>query len=228
MVSIANLTETAALMGEPARTAMLVALMDGRALTAGELARVAGLRPQTASGHLGRMLQAALLAREQQGRHCYYRLASPAVAQMIEAMMVGAAPPPIRTGPQDAAMRRARTCYNHLAGSAAVAIADAMISRGLIEVGDDGALLTEAGRTSLAGLGAGIAPARGGTIFCRLCLDWSERRHHLGGVVGTALYRACVTHAWVQPVAGSRSVTITASGKRALQHHFGIDTEPSP
>ncbi|WP_420136788.1 ArsR/SmtB family transcription factor [Sphingomonas sp.] len=223
-MSITGLAEAAALMGEPARTAMLVALMDGRALTAGELARVAGVRPQTASGHLGRMVQAALLAGEQQGRHCYYRLASPAVAKMIEAMMVGAAPPPIRTGPQDAEMRHARTCYDHLAGATAVALADTLIVRGLIAVGEDGALLTEGGRTWLAELGVEIAPAPGtSVIFCRLCLDWSERRHHLGGAIGTALYRAFAAQGWIQRVAGSRSVTITISGKRAMQHYFGID-----
>lgn len=225
MLSISGLAETAALIGEPTRTAMLMTLMDGRALTAGELARAAGVTPQTASGHLGKMLEAGLLAIERQGRHHYYRLASPAIGGMLEAMMVAAAPPPVRTGPRDAAMREARTCYDHLAGQIAVAIADAMIKRAEIAMDADGAALTDAGRQLLAEIGIELQPSSepGGTTFCRLCLDWSERRPHLGGAVGAALYRAFLGRGWIRRTTGSRTVLIPSGGREALRRHFRLD-----
>lgn len=224
MMSISGLAEIGALVGEPARTAMLVRLLDGRALTAGELARAAGVTPQTASGHLGRMLEAGLLAVERQGRHHYYRLASPAIAVMLESMMVAAAPPPIRTGPRDAAMRHARTCYDHLAGRVAVAMTDAMVARGQIELGTDGAALTLAGRDLLDTIGVELPPGseKDGPRFCRPCLDWSERRHHLAGAVGAALYRAFLARHWIRRTEGSRTVTLTPPGQAAFHRHFGL------
>ena len=225
MPSINGLAETAALVGDPSRAAMLMALMDGRALTAGELARVGGVTAQTASGHLGKMLDAGLLALEAQGRHRYYRLASQAIAGMLEAMMVAAAPPPIRTGPRDAAMRHARICYDHLAGEVAVALADAMIARGQIEIGTDGAALTDAGRALLVEIGVELPPCPEGkgAVFCRPCLDWSERRHHIAGVVGAALYRTLLARNWIRRSADSRAVTVTPAGRAALQRHFGVE-----
>ena len=223
MLSISGLAETAALIGEPTRTAMLVTLMDGRALTAGELARAAGVTPQTASGHLGKMLDAGLLANERQGRHHYYRLASPAIGNMLEAMMVAASPPPIRTGPRDAAMRRARICYDHLAGELSVRIADAMVTRGEIHLGTDGAALTDAGRALLDRIGVEFPPCDNGAVFCRPCLDWSERRHHIAGAVGAALYRTFLARDWIRRADGSRTVTITPPGREALGRHFGVE-----
>jgi len=225
MLSISGLAETAALVGEPARTAMLVTLLDGRALTAGELARAAGVTPQTASGHLGKMLEAGLLALEAQGRHRYYRLASSSVSGMLEAMMLATAPPPIRTGPRDLAMRRARICYDHLAGEIAVAIADAMIARGQIDLATDGAALTEAGHALLAQIGIELPPRAEGksATFCRPCLDWSERRHHIAGAVGAALYRTLLARNWLRRADGSRAVIFTPPGRDALQRHFGIE-----
>jgi DNA-binding transcriptional ArsR family regulator len=224
MLSISGLTETASLVGDPTRAAMLMALVDGRALTAGELARAGGVTAQTASGHLARMLEAGLLALEAQGRHRYYRLASPAVAGMLEAMMVAAAPPPIRTGPRDAAMRRARICYDHLAGEIAVRMTDAMVARGQIEIGEDGAALTDRGRLLLTEIGVTLPPCPDGkgTVFCRPCLDWSERRHHLAGTVGAALYRTLLARGWVRRSAEGRTVTVTPPGRAALERHFGI------
>ncbi|WP_010186310.1 ArsR/SmtB family transcription factor [Sphingomonas sp. PAMC 26605] len=185
-----------ALVGDPARASMLVALMDGRALTATELAVVAGVTPQTASGHLARLVAGELLAVERQGRRRYHRMATPAIAQMIEGMMAVAvtgstmrrvAP---RTGPTDVAMRQARTCYDHLAGRLAVGIADQMIERGEIRFGVDGGELTGLGGRLLDDLGIDIPQAagwRGRGAFCRPCRDWSERRPHIAGVVGRAL-----------------------------------------
>ncbi|MDB5314810.1 MAG: arsR, partial [Rhodospirillales bacterium] len=174
MVTTAAMAETAAMVGEPARAAMLSALMDGRALTATELAGAAGVMPQTASAHLGRMVEAGLLAVERQGRHRYHRLASPAVARMLEGIMAVAGGAlrqgkPIRVGPSDAALRAARTCYDHLAGRLAVGIADAMLERGQLELSADGGAITPSGEAMLGALGvpARASGGRKGRLFCR-------------------------------------------------------------
>jgi DNA-binding transcriptional ArsR family regulator len=227
MTNIASLAATAAMIADPARAAMLVALMDGRALTAGELAGAAGIAPPTASGHLGRLLEAGLVAVERQGRHRYHRLASPAVGAMIEGLMTAAATiapaaaKPVLSGPRDGALRFARTCYNHLAGTVAVAITDAMAAQGLLDRTEEGAALTEAGAAFLRRLDIAREP-HGGRAFCRLCLDWSERRHHLAGAVGTALCQTFLDRHWVRRVAGSRAVAVTPKGAEALQLHFGL------
>src|SRR5262249_8686861 len=150
MTSLSTFAEVAALAGDPARAEMLRALMDGRALTASELAHVAGITPQTASGHLARMATAGLLSVEKQGRHRYHRLASSAVAQMIESIMQvasgpGSTRPPLVVGPRDAALRMARTCYDHLAGRLGVALADTLVGDGYVELASDGGLVTERG-----------------------------------------------------------------------------------
>lgn len=226
MTSTAAFAEIAALAGDPARAAMLHALMDGRALTATELAAIAGVTPQTASGHLARLVTAGLLAVEKQGRHRYYRLASAAVAGMVETLMVVAAtvaPPlrPVATGPRDAALRRARTCYDHLAGRLGVALCDALVARGAARVADDGAELTEDGRALLAGLAVAL-PRPGGRVYCRPCLDWSERRPHLAGAVGAALCRHGFDHGWIRRMAGTRAVEVTPLGGRMFREHFGV------
>ncbi len=220
MLSTAALAETAALIGDPARAAMLTSLMDGRALTAAELARVAGITAQTASGHLARLTEAGLLAMERQGRHRYHRLGSAAVAQMLESMMSVAANP---LGPRQVALRQARTCFDHLAGVLAVAIADRMVERGHVEWGADGGRLTDAGGAFLTDLDIDPLPSgkRRGAVFCRPCLNWSERRPHIAGQVGAALCRACLDRDWVRRVEGSRALTIRPAGRLALDHAFG-------
>ena len=201
MASNAMFAEVAALAGDPARAGMLHALMDGRALTASELAGVAGITPQTASGHLARMTAAGLIAVEKQGRHRYHRLASKVVAQMMEGIMQVASAmeptrPPLSVGPRDAALRAARTCYDHLAGHLGVALADALVAGGYAELANDAGLVTNAGLELLGRLGINVdallAPRgnRSARILCRPCLDWSERRPHLAGAVGAALMRA--------------------------------------
>ena len=223
MQRISAFAETAALMGDPARANMLFALMDGRALTAGELARFAGVTPQTASGHLARLAEAGMIVPTPQGRHRYFRLASPAVAQMVESVMsvaeeLSRRPLPV-TGPRDAGLRRARTCYDHLAGQLAVAIAGRMAERGQLVLGHDGAALTGTGITLLAHLGiAGDAL----DAPCRACLDWSERRPHLAGAPATALYRHFVAEQWVRSREGSRALEVTRAGEAALSRWFGI------
>ncbi|MFO1060516.1 MAG: helix-turn-helix transcriptional regulator [Dongiaceae bacterium] len=229
MTSNARFAAVAALAGDPARAAMLHALMDGRALTASELARVAGVTPQTASGHLARLGGAGLLAVARQGRHRYHRLAAPSVARMLESIMQVAAeldPPQRRlaVGPRDAALRRARTCYDHLAGRLGVALADALVEAGHVELAGDAGLLTESGRALLDGIGLDTAPLlarRSGRVLCRPCLDWSERRPHLAGALGAALCAHSLARGWVRRLDGTRAVAITPAGERAFRERLG-------
>jgi len=235
MVSTASLAETAALVGDPARANMLAALMDGRALTATELARAAGITPQTASGHLTRLTEAGFLVMERQGRHRYHRLASPAIAGMLESIMAVAGSlngedglrkrRAVVVGPRDKALRHLRTCYDHLAGQVAVAMADRMVELGFIDFSADGGALTEEGATLLRDLGVDLdgAAARSNRrqVFCRPCMDWSERRSHIAGSVGTAICRTCFSKGWIRRVDGSRAVAITPPGYTALSTAFG-------
>jgi DNA-binding transcriptional ArsR family regulator len=228
----ATFTEIAALVGEPARAAMLHALMDGRALTASELARVAGIMPQTASGHLARLSEAGLLAVEQQGRHRYHRLASPAVARMMESIMQVAAalaPAPLAVGPRDPALRAARTCYDHLAGRLGVMLADAMVAGGYAELSEDAGVVTPAGMSWLAHIGIDVDHLAGATrrrrILCRPCLDWSERRPHLAGAVGAALCAHGFAQGWIRRIKATRAVAVTPKGQRVLRDELGLRWE---
>lgn len=229
MFNTSALAETAALVGDPARAGMLMALMDGRALTASELARAAGVTPQTASGHLARLSAAGLLAMHRQGRHHYHRLASPAVARMLEGIMEvsqDAACRPRRaivTGPRDAAMRAARTCYDHLAGQFGVRLADGLCARGYVELSPEGGAITEPGLAFFRDFGVDLdaAPRAGKRIFCRPCLDWSERRLHVGGTLGAALADRCFALNWVRRRDGSRTVAVTPAGERGIRETFG-------
>ena len=227
MASNAMFAEIAALAGDPARAGMLHALMDGRALTASELARVAGIAPQTASGHLTRMIAADLLSVEKQGRHRYHRLASPAVAQMMESIMRVASrsePKRLATGPRDAGLRAARTCYDHLAGRLGVALADALVASGHAELASDAGMLTPRGTRFLARLGIDIDALGQSSrrVLCRPCLDWSERRPHLAGAVGAALCTHSFSQNWIRRVEGTRAVAITPKGQRVFREDFGM------
>lgn len=232
MASNARFAEVASLAGDPARAGMLHALMDGRALTASELARVAGVTPQTASGHLARMAAAGLLQAERQGRHRYHRLASPAVAQMMESIMQVASgveamrPAPV-TGPRDAALRAARTCYDHLAGHLGVALADALVAGGHVELMQDAGLVTDAGIALFGRIGIDVASLSAGCgktarLLCRPCLDWSERRPHLAGAVGAALCAHSFEEGWIRRIEGTRAVTITPKGQRIFRETIGV------
>lgn len=236
MVHTSAFAETAALAGDPARANMLLILMGGKALTAKELAQSAGITPQTASGHLARLTEGGLVAVAQQGRHRYHRIASNSVAQMLERIMFVAAGndaarliKPVRVGPRDAALRHARTCYNHLAGQLAVRLADRLVECAHIELSPEGGRLTRAGATFLTGLGVDLKSdhrQREGS-FCRPCLDWSERRTHVAGVVGTALCSFCFDQGWLKRVDGTRAVSVTASGRRGFAHAFDIRIDAS-
>ena len=227
MISANTLAEVARLIGDPARANILSALMDGRALTAGELAWHARVSAQTTSGHLGKLVDARLVAVEKQGRHRYHRLAAPGVARAIEALMAVAADGPARhrpTGPRDEAMRHARTCYDHLAGWLGTSLADSLREGGHVVIADDDgvAAVTSCGRSFLqAELGIELAD-QGKRPLCRTCLDWSERRHHLAGRLGAALCRRASELHWTKPVPDSRAVTVTPLGRKEFLRVFGI------
>jgi len=236
MASTAVFAEIAAMAGDPARAAMLHALMEGRALTASELARVAGVAPQTASGHLARMTESGLLAVAKQGRHRYHRLASPGVAHMIEGIMRVASElePPrkhLSVGPRDTALRNARTCYDHLAGRLGVSLSDALTSAGYAELSDESGVITERGLIFLERVGIDVSAMRersrlkSGRLLCRPCLDWSERRPHLAGVVGAALCAHSFAQGFVARIDGTRAVQITPKGLRAYREKFGVRFE---
>ena len=237
MASQSIFAEVAALSGDPARASMLHALMDGRALTATELARAASITPQSASSHLARMTAVGLLTVEKQGRHRYHRLATPSVARMMESIMqVAADLEPDRkrltVGPRDAALRKARTCYDHFAGQLGVALADALVEQGRVELTSDGGILTEAGVAFLGeiGIDTGAMLARGtkgsGRVLCRPCLDWSERRPHLAGSLGAALCAHSMDQGWTRRIQGTRAVDITPKGERVMREKFRVRDWP--
>ncbi len=221
-----QLAEIAALVGDPARANMLSALLDGRALTAGELAYVAGVSPQTTSGHLAKLTEARLLALQKQGRHRYYRLATPRVGQMLEGIMAVAADAPPRYRPPsklDGALRDARTCYDHFAGRLGVGLADILSQRGQVVLSDEGGEVTAAGVDFFAAFGVDLTEARRRRrVFCRPCLDWTERRPHLAGTVGAALARRCFDLGWFERRRDSRALLITSAGRCGLTEVFGL------
>jgi len=222
-----NVAEVAALVGEPARANILAALMAGGALTSTELAYIARVAPQTTSGHLAKLTTAKLLALERQGRHRYYRLASPLVASMLESIMVLAAiQAPLRQRPSsriDEQMRAARTCYDHLAGRLGVALADALVERGHVVLAQDGGEITEAGFVFFSEfLGVSFTERKQSKrIFCRPCLDWSERRFHIAGRVGAKLCGRCLELGWIKRLASTRALELTAKGRHGLAEWFG-------
>ena len=219
------IAEAASLIGDPARANMLAALVGGHAMTATELGLSAGVAASTASGHLAKLLEGRLVSVTSTGRHRYFRLASPGVARVLEDLMALATDGPPRHRPKsrcDDAMARARTCYDHLAGKLGVALADSMASRGLIILSDDGGLITDAGGDFLSDLGVELQTKKVRRTLCRPCLDWSERRWHVGGAVGAALADRCFALGWTERRRDSRAITITAAGERAFDELFGV------
>jgi DNA-binding transcriptional ArsR family regulator len=220
------IAEAASLIGDPARANMLTALLDGRALTATELGIAAGVAPSTASGHLGKLLDGKLLAVTVTGRHRYYQLASPSVARALESLMALAVDGPPRHRPKarcDEAMARARTCYDHLAGKLGVALAAALVERKQVVLTEDGGRVTDAGRTFFDEVGIDLAPRpTSRRAFCRPCVDWSERRWHIGGTVGAAIARRCFELGWTARQPEGRAVTITPAGFEAFDCLFGF------
>ena len=225
MPQVPQLAEVAQLVGDPGRANILSTLMDGRALTGKELAVVAGVTAQTASSHLAKLVERELLTVEKRGARRFYRLATPLVAQMLEGLMNVAVTGPPRFRPPsriDDEMRRARTCYDHLAGELGVALADAMIERGYLVLDADAGELTAEGSGFLVDIGIDVTtPVRSRRAFCRPCLDWSERRPHLAGRVGAAIAQLGFERDWIRRRRVGRSVEITEDGIAAFKEIFG-------
>jgi DNA-binding transcriptional ArsR family regulator len=227
MVAAANLVEVAALVGDTARATMLAALMGGEALTASELAFLAQISRSTASEHLGKLVAARLITVTIKRRFRYFRIASPLVAQMMESIKLVAAievPPRHQPrSPQDEALRFARTCYDHIAGRLGVAIADALVGRGHVVLAEDGGEVTESGKRFLIGFGADLTPLpRSRRIFCRACLDWSERPWHVAGHVGAEMCRRLMQLGWLTRMRDTRALRVTPIGRTGLADAFGV------
>lgn len=225
-----SLASLAGLLADETRAAICLALLDGRAWTVGELARMAGVAPSTASEHVSRLVAGGLLAEERQGRHRYVRLADPAAATLVEDLSSYPAPRPapvpanLRESVRLSAEARARTCYDHLAGRLGVAVADAVLDRKIV-ADDAGLAVTEAGRSWLVELGIDVRALRGGRPVVRWCLDWTERRHHLAGSVGAALCRRAFELGWVERIGSGRALKVTPGGEKALRERLGIDPQ---
>lgn len=219
-----DISIVAALIGNPACANMLMALLAGPALTATELAQEAGLTLSTVSGHLARLEQGGLVAIERQGRHRYFRLADRDVAIALEGLMPVAARAGhvrVRTGPRDPELRRARSCYDHLAGDLAVTLFDRLIERKLLTRKRDDVRVTEGGRRFFARSGIDLEALEAGRRpLCRPCLDWSERRTHLGGVLGAAVFNHVLAQGWAVREARTRIVRFSASGEQKMRSWF--------
>ena len=241
----ADIAAVAEVLADRSRARMLMALDGGRALPASRLAAEAGIAPSTCSAHLSRLTGAGLLTVEAHGRHRYYRLAGPHVAELLETIARLAPALPVRSlreGTRAEALRRARTCYDHLAGRLGVALMGALLAQGAL-AGGDGAfdpgraqrdrrcgpgwdvayVLTENGRAALGDLGIDCWPA-GKRPFVRYCVDWSEQRHHLAGALGAAVLARLIDLNWLRRSPTSRAVHVTREGQRGLADTFGVET----
>ena len=223
-----DIAMVASLVGDPARANMLTALLSGRALTASELAQEAGITPQTASSHLAKLETGGLIEPDKQGRHRYYRLSDPDVADVLERLAGLAARTGhmrVRTGPKEPALRRARICYDHLAGDLGVQMLDSMKAQKLVrQTKQDIALTTDGERFLVDSLqispGMLTHPRR---PVCKACLDWSERRHHLAGTLGAAMMARFTELKWAarDETPGSRVVTFSRNGEKRFAALFG-------
>jgi DNA-binding transcriptional ArsR family regulator len=221
---------TAFLLADPARAAMLMALLDGRALPAGELAYAARVTAQTASSHLAKLLAGGVVALETEGRHRYYRLAGSHVAQALEHLAAIRPQTQIRRralSPEAQRLRFCRSCYDHLAGQVGVAVTRALEDHEYLRPTENKRLeVTPAGSEWLAGLGIdlrGVKPARGG--LARQCLDWTERQHHVAGPVAVELMAALCASGWLRRGRASRAVDVLPKGRRELRAQLGVDVD---
>lgn len=215
-----DISKTAAMMGDPARANMLMALMSGMALTSTELAREAGITPSTASGHLSQLEVSGLVKSRKQGRFKYFTLAGSDVAHAVEALVtVAARAGHLRTrpGPRDDQMREARTCYDHLAGRLAVALFERWVATGVLQWRDEEVHLSARGHTFLDSLGIDVALLESKKRpLCRTCIDWSERKNHLGGSIGAAVFTHLLVKSWAKRADGARTVHISPRNEKKL------------
>lgn len=224
-----HIARIAALIGDTARAEMLSALTSGQALTATELAGIAGITKQTASAHLAKLLDAQLLQMQAQGRHRYYQLADDDVARLLESLMgvaFRAGAVRLRSSPREPALRSARVCYDHLAGDYGVQVLDSLLKQRLLSATREQPqqlVPTPEGEAFFGDFGIDVAQLS--TLrrpLCRRCLDWSERRHHLAGAMGAALLQRLFTLGWARRAKDSRIVSFTAPGERQLRQHFRL------
>ncbi|MBL4721105.1 MAG: winged helix-turn-helix transcriptional regulator [Alphaproteobacteria bacterium] len=221
-----NIAMLGALIGDPARANMLTALMSGKALTASELAAEAGITLQTASAHLGKLQTGGLLHQRKQGRHRYFSLADEDVASVLESMMGFAEKKGhsrIRTGPKEPALRKARVCYNHLAGELGVQMFDSLTARDFLIEQDAALTLTDSGRQFFTDFGIDFEPLKKSRRpLCKSCLDWSARRSHLAGSIGSALLASFYKRGWAARIEGARIVAFTKKGEAAFTQSFPV------
>ncbi len=222
-----DIAQIGSLIGDPARANMLTALMGGKALTATELAAAGGITLQTASTHLAKLEAGGLLAQRKQGRHRYFALADDAVGKLLESIMgfaAGRGHLRHQPGPKEPALRKARICYDHLAGDYGVRMLDSLITSGAIDAIGDGLVVTEKGEDRFKCIGIdlhGLKSSR--RPLCRSCLDWSERRAHLAGSLGKALLSNFFDKGWARRTAESRSVIFSPEGERQFLQLFPAD-----
>jgi DNA-binding transcriptional ArsR family regulator len=223
--------ESNALVRYPVRAGMLRALRDGRALTAAELASVVRVTASTAIGHLALMMESGWVRATKQGGRFYYSLTGAEIARMIESIVqsdpgLAATRSAPATGPRDAAVRAARTCYGHLAGRLGVAIADALVAGGHVKLTNASGVLTPTGVARFGDLGIDVVALgkgdRAARMLCRPCLDWSERRPHLAGTLGAALCAHGMQRRWIRRIEGTRAVAVMPEGRRVFEEAFGV------
>ena len=221
-----DIASVASLLADPTRVSILLALGDGRALPAGELARSSRVNASTASAHLAKLVESELLHVEKQGRHRYYRLADPAIEQVLETLALFAPASPVRSlreSEAGKAIRAARMCYSHLAGALGVALTQSLVDQQIIVALDEGFLLTDTGKQWLHKFGIdGPFLKKEGPLVVPHYIDWSERRHHVAGSFGAALARRLVDLEWVKHAPSSRAIHITENGRKALVDKFGL------
>lgn len=226
MVAKPNTAEVAALIGDPSRVTMLLELLGGKALPASELARAARITPQTASSHLAKLVDGALLTVEMSGRHRYYRLAGPEVAYALEALNAIAPLKPVRSlkeSDQSRALRHARTCYDHIAGEVGVGLTERLLALRMIERSGQDFIVTPQGHNRFRRFGIDVDNVqKGRRHLARQCLDWSERRHHIAGALGSAITDRLFELEWIARLPGGRAVRVTDAGRKGLAEEFGL------
>ena len=220
-----NVTHVASLIGDQTRTAILMALFNGKSLPAGELARLAKVAPQTASNHLSKLVDGGLIKVESWSRHRYYRLASADIANAIESLAVIAPPAPVRSlrqSNQAKALQFARTCYDHIAGELGVKFSHALVHKGYLEEADDGYVLTTKGESWLKDFGVDEVKIRKASSFIPWHVDWTERVHHIAGPIALAITKRLFELDWITQGQIRRSIIVTEQGKREFQNQFDI------
>lgn len=229
MSTTPNIAEMAALIADPSRSAMLLALLGGQTLLASELARQARITPQTASTHLAKLVEGRLLTVQSRGRHRYFRLSSAEVAHVIESLITIAPPVKVRSlrqSDQTKALHGARTCYDHIAGEMGVAVAESMVNRQWLVLGEKEFTVTAAGRVGLLALGIDVAGlSRGRRALAKPCLDWSERRYHVAGVLGASLAELFFSRGWIERLPATRAIRVTNLGTAGFAQYFDLPSE---